>query len=238
MFSVKHKQNSLKRARLKFIIYLTTGVVLNGCAPVLIPMDKDALARLSDHPQVLAVHYLRPSPTPRSKSSHWLPTGTSPIGNAIGVGILLLQLAADNAGPPSDYCWDDPVTKVKERFVSSLNRRLELKNVRLVETPLADDDPEALRGSLESSVVIDFKTLACSLGSGEVQLGNYSGRARLLHLQDSKIAWQGECKVQTAREATSGLEHPRTRTNASPETADSDEFVDRCAEDLIAQFTQ
>ena len=110
------------------------GFVLEGCAPALIPMDKDALARLPHQSEILAGHHSRPAPRPRPQSSYWLPTSPHPIGNAIGVGILLLQLAANNAAAaPSDYCWNDPVTKVKERFTAALNDQFGLANVRVID---------------------------------------------------------------------------------------------------------
>lgn len=232
------KRDAVEKLPLKFTIFFAVGIFLGGCAPALIPMDKDALARLSSHSEIVAVHYSRPSPSPRSQSSYWLPTGASPIGNAIGVGILLLQLAADNAGPPNNYCWDDPVTKVKERFASTLNRELDLRNVRLVEEALSDDDPEALRSSLGPSMVIDFKTLECGRGAGAGQLEYYSARARLFFLQDFKVVWQGRCNVRARVDASSGLESAHRGSDAAPETANIEKVLEGCVEELIAQFTR
>lgn len=220
---------------------------VSGCAPALIPLEEQSLAQLRNHREILAIHYVRPPlrDTGESVGSEGPPAYVPPpahlgpeVGAAAVLGWLLISVieAASQAGgqPPQDYCWEDPIQQVKERFLSSLQRELGLTNLRAEQFGRSQDDPEQLREELGEIVVVDFKTLDCKRGSpegGPEQLTAYTARSRLVQLENSQILWQGMCEFSEVKQEDSLEGAPVTLKERSTEAV-----VHRCADQLVAQF--
>ena len=197
--------------------------------PTLIPLQKEELAQLKDQPEIHAIHYARPAPkdTTRGPGGPIVPMFQfGPRGAAVGIlaQLVIMGLVAavrSATGAPEDYCWDDPVLQVKDRFLVSLEAELGLKQIRVVRDPREDDDLEKLKAEFGSSLILDFKTTNCEVKEPD-QFIAYQARSRLIHLGDSKIIWQGVCGVEPGSEI--------------PKGSSVKEAADKCAKQLLAQF--
>ncbi len=164
-----HKKRSL------LLVLCMVLATAQACAPTLIMLQKEELAQLKDQPEIHAIHYARPAPkgTTRGPGGPIIPMFQfGPRGAAVGIlaQLVIMGLVAavrSAAGAPEDYCWDDPVLQVKDRFLVSLEAELGLKLNRVVQDPREDDDLEGLQAEFGSATIIDFKTIHCELAVGE-----------------------------------------------------------------------
>ena len=131
-------------------VFVSLALLLNGCAPALIRLDKEELARLKNQQEIVAVHYQLPPPQTGSPGSppHPSTIGGPPAASGAAMLVWLLLYAATSASSKASsdsHCWVDPITDLKDRFFSSLETEVGLKNIRSIQEPPAGDDVETLK---------------------------------------------------------------------------------------------
>lgn len=138
------------------------------------------------------------------------------------------------------YSLQDPVLRVKERFLSTLSVDFDLKNIRPVQGPLTDDRVPALKERFGQGVVIDFKTIKWDLLYYLTDWSHYriafSARARMVRLEDSKIIWQGVCDIVGKDRKTSPTLDELESNNGALLKVKLNGAADRCVEELLEQF--
>ena len=206
---------------------LLTLLLTCGCAPKLIKMEKSELARLHDGPEIQAIHYSSPPPE----------VGWSDPNPQSALHIFILPFELKDSHSKSKQVeglhLEDPVWRVKERVVPSLVTVVDLKRARLVREPLVDDDLDKLRAALGKGVVIDFKTIHWAVR--KAQRGNqieYSVRARILRLEDSKNLWQGVCEDTRSFDSFDEL----MAANGMLLKMKLNQSAEACAQEILAQL--
>ena len=196
-------------------------IVFYGCAPALIPMDKEELIQLKNLPEVDAVHYESPA-------------FLSDVGVYGVVGFTLM--AAKGKSIKETYKIEDPTLAVKARFVDNLISELKLIHVRLIDQPFRSDSLDDIRQAHTGRLLFDFKTIGWGTGirsgfSTDQYIG-YSVRGRLIRTEDSKVLWQGLCKFETPDIKRAAL----TENDGALLKGKLREAGDTCAADLWVQF--
>lgn len=199
-----------------------------GCAPRLIKLEPQELARVQRlEGEIRAVHY--------SPATLYVTGG---IGDFDPISLVLTIRATTWVRGLS---LEDPILRVKDRFVTALETEVGLKNLRTIPTPLGSDSLDHLRAELGKGVVLDFKTLTPPPAGGWALYAGifwstyaYSARARLIRLDDSRILWQGLCKISEKIPPLRVLEEDdgqafKTRIEESAVI---------CARQLIQQFSK
>lgn len=233
--NVRMSQNGCGRPNItvKLIRILLVPVIfllMYGCTPTLIKMEQEELIHLKDQPDIQAVHY------PPQNSFEFFRSGLT------GGGVLLTLIdAARGSKMAKDYSLTDPILKVKDRFLSSLDGHAGFKNIRSIQEPHESDDLEEVKRTFGTGVVIDFKTYAWGLSESASALMifreryyvTYWARTRMIRLADSKIIWQGFCKIEGQDQKALG---EFTANNGELLKVKLNEAADACAEQLLAQF--
>jgi hypothetical protein len=187
------------------------------------PMMGDELA-LSLQPQIHAVHH------ESQRSFSVQSTGYIVAAVLLPTPLVFLAASADGDGLKREYGLEDPVARMKQRLVSSLESSLKLTNVTAVSAPLLDDDIETLKRAFENGVVLDVRTVRWGIDNNR---GSYSARARLVRLADSSVLWEATCHDLVAGRAGA------TRTRAALVANNGEllkselrEAADACADQL------
>ncbi len=140
----------------------------------------------------------------------------------------------------------DPITLVETRFLRARQRELGLMTLPAPQL-IKNDSAETLREQLGADSVIDFKTERWSIGtiiSGGFSLEPiayriaYTGRARLVRLNDEKIVWEGTCTYEKDDSVTPKL-IPYDMTGSDQGVAVNasiQALADTCADYLWRQF--
>lgn len=177
---------------------LLLGLVLTyGCAsplPEQIIVKKVELHRLKDQEEIQAIHY--------SLATPGVFIGDLEPQSAAAIVLVPFELLREKrlSKRLNELSLEDPILRVKERFLAALDRAGVFKHVRLVQAPLVGDGLDELKAALGKGLVIDFKTTHWTIGNsvspdyGRVYGGIfYEARSRIVHLEDSMILWQGVC---------------------------------------------
>ena len=230
---------------------MALALMAQGCAPTLIQIDKQELARLKDQEDIQAVRYDLP-PRPdwdecNEKANVY--DKLSPIWGLLG-GALGGLLSATTALADVKDCLEraadrylDVSTQVKDRFVAEVSRQLGLQNVRSVPESLSSDDLDFLRQRFGTAMVLDFKVtsweLVTTASYWTAPRGSYqvptAMRARLLRLSDSSILWQQACKFRGTALDTSAEAQPLGEfVQLLSENVERE--AKGCADELVGQF--
>jgi hypothetical protein len=204
----------------------------SACAPAVVPLDKVELARLKGE-QIRVVTYQPPrflyqAPPPA------FGVGAPGVFNPV-TGSFSGRTAADPRGQvyAIDTSLEDPALRVKDVFIKGAAAELDPALLTETAEALADDDAQTLRKKFAGGAVLDFKTeswglLASSLVSLPYQM-IYAARARLLHLSDGRVLWQGQCRH--------GANLDEFKANSTPALKEKfTEAAESCAKQLLAQF--
>jgi len=168
----------------KAAMTLSMLTLLAACAGQLpAPMKGDELA-LSLQPQIHAVHH------ESQRSFSVQSTGYTVAAVLLPTPLVFLAASADGHGLKREFALEDPVARMKQRLVSSLESSLKLTNVTAVSAPLLDDDIETLKRAFENGVVLDVRTVRWGIDNNRAR---YSARARLVRLADSSVLWEATC---------------------------------------------
>lgn len=217
---------------------LSVLLLVSGCAPAMIAVDPGERLRLREQAEVRAIHYPPPS--------FFLVTkGMDRAGLFFGaLGAVGAMSAARSAGEKlrEAYSLQDPIIRVRDRFLSDLKPDLDLGTVGIVESPLDTDAPRTLRERFGDAVLFDFKTVGWGLGYHREDSSRYgvmhNVRARLIRLQGTKVLWQAQVlcsSLQKEAAANPTLGELKADEGAMLK-AKLDEAADQCARYLAAHF--
>jgi hypothetical protein len=225
-------QNPLRRWACHFSIALVLLAV--GCAPTLIPIDREEMARLQNETEIRVGTY----PPPRFLYQ-------APIHAFGGIGAFnpVTGGFVGGIGDPGNqvYAIDsplaDPVRQVMDVFLKGLAGHLGAARLIQIGEPFPDDEVKALAKKFGAGVVLDFQTTTWGLLSGysasrPYQIA-YLARARFLRLDAGRVLWQGQCQYD-GRYPEGNLDHFDT----SPAVLEKKfaAAADVCAKTLLAQF--
>ncbi len=228
------------------IVLMVVVIVSYGCAPALIPIDKEDLVRLKNQPEVVAVHY--ESPIFVYSGSDALPCFSllwgcpaSAFFGALGVdGRRLLK-------ERYKIEVEDPTPALKTKFLANLTLELKLSNLRPIDQALTSDGFNDIKKAYKGGMVFDFKTVAWRINDGGLIFSThdwwylrfhrgkyvwYLVGGRLMRTEDSKILWQGVCEFKTPDiERDTLIENDGALLKTKLQEA-----ADTCAADLWGQF--
>jgi len=173
--------------------------------------------------------------------------GTS-FGEGMGlvfgpVGMVTADLQAKSTGERvrARISLDDPVFRVRDRFLAGLAADLGIAQPSAQEV-FESDDIEVLRQELGSSgLVLDFRTLNWGIGATSNLVGankygvGYIGGARLIRLEESKILWKGLCMSGTRDDKKATLVTLQENDGALLKEWLA-EAAEVCADSLLSQF--
>lgn len=221
------------------IIVLTS--VICSCAPSMLPSEE--LTRLRQAPKVYAVHNpprlafaLFPEEGLKGESigKYFGPVGLiaggmSDLRAAQALGERLLQ----------EFGIQDPVLLVKAKSIALLAGE-NLNNIQAFDSILPEDDPARLRRTVDSSVIIDFKTIAWALVAQDKNPGHYvdayRARSRLIRVDDAKVLWEGECSIKTHDAMTAPTLAELTANQGALIKSLFQADADACAGEIVAKF--
>jgi hypothetical protein len=170
-------------------------MLISGCGGLSrITLDPGTREQLKSNREILVVHY------------H--PWTALPVHGAGG----FVEMAV---GATSTLPLEDPLLRVKDRFIHDVSAELGISSFRMIQEsrfskhiPAKGADIGELQKAFGTGMVIDFDTIAWQLtfvsrsfvSSDKTTYGlDYTVRARLIRLDDSKILWQGFCVIQRDR---------------------------------------
>jgi len=173
----------------KLFQVFSVALLIGGCiGPREITVDPEELNILKTEPEIRAVHYLP-----------W-------------ASLTVLQELPNfsyylNRGPwrkakfPVEF--EDPISKIQDRFVAGLTKELNLHNVRSIgeARPPSGDLYSPLKRTFGSGMVFDFETRYWRLYSSIYRnektnfMLTYAVRGRLIRVDDSNLLWKAICNV-------------------------------------------
>lgn len=201
-------------------------VLISGCAPALIKMEKEELDRLKSEGEIRAVHYPPASPFVSAVD----PEPVHPIYIVVWPWDLWVR-SPRMSRQVEELSLEDPVLRVMERFIPAVETALDLKNVRVIQEPIASGDLDQLRIAFGKGLLLDFKTIHWTIFTNEIR---YSAQSRLVRLEDSKSPWQGVCDVRHVNPSWSWDD--LMSAQGMPLKVKLNEAADICATQLVAQF--
>lgn len=221
--------------RLAAVVVGAVGLAaIAGCAPRLIGIDRDALLRLKDQPEIRVVRH----PPPGFDLGN---PGNTVLGSIFG-----LSGGSPVAGPQGTaeiaraFGLTDPARTVQDRFTASLAFELGLSSLRAVDEIAAGDGLDDLQKAFGTGVVLDLKTVRWGI-SPDPQFGtryrvDYAARARLIRVEEATVVWQGACDA-SEREAERGATLGElTADDAERLTEKFRDAAQACADELLGQI--
>ena len=209
-------------------------VLVAGCAPRLVGIDRDALLQLKDQPEIRVVRHPPPAfdlgnPGNTVLGSVFGLSGGAPVAGSQGTG-----------GITRAFGLTDPARTVQDRFTASLAFELGLSSLHPVDEVAAGDGLDDLRRAFGTGVVLDLKTIHWGL-SPDSKLWtryhvDYAARARLVRVEAATVVWQGVCDA-SGREAEPGTTLGElTADNAERLTEQFRDAAQACADELLRQI--
>ncbi len=206
------------RLRINPILGVLTLMFLAGCSTTRLPAPSEAISDLTGNAKVAVVHYdpeqfMIWTGEPKTRTTALSMFGL--IGAAIEGGMQQADAKEVGAKFISSAQLLDPITQVENRFIAAWQRELKLTAVG--GSHLAkNDSSQKLQQQFGEGYVIDFKTERWSVDP--IIVGgfsfetityrpSYTGRARLIRLDDQKTLWQGTCEYTKDDSLTPKLAH-------------------------------
>lgn len=229
------KENEMRKIKemnglLVFVLFL----LLSGCASTLIQMDKEERSRLNNQSDIQAVHY--PSSFSVRTPGKAIAGGGGALGAIFSLG--LYESAGDKMA--KEYALEDPALRVQSRFLSSLEKDLGIKNIRIVQESPSKDSIDDLKRTAGKGMVLDFKTTQWMLFYYPTDWSHYriaySARGRLVRLEEPKIIWQGTCEFIGQDPKTSPTMDELVANNGALLKQKINEAADACAEQFWSHF--
>jgi hypothetical protein len=225
------------------LIFLSTIAVFSyGCAPAILPHEE--LDRARGQHRIHAVHY-----PPRLAFSVFTKEGSKgeSIGKYFGpVGLIAGAMsdlrAAQTIGESllREYGIEDPVLLVKVKVTDALARQANFNNIRPVSVAIPNENPVDLKQTLDSGMVIDFKTITWMMQYTAQDPSQYTiayrAHSRLVRLDDGKVLWEGECSNRPQGLKTASTLEELTANQGSLLKARLQEEADFCADNLFARL--
>lgn len=214
------------------VLYLgiVTLVVLFGCSPNSVLMDKQTKDSLSAIQEIRVLYYESPTPL--------VPLG----GGAVVSGVLdVIATAAQTHRERLDNMGlVDPILHVKKGFLASMQTSLPRTTLSEVPRPLPDDDLENLKKELGQGYLLDFKTTKWGILNNAMQgysFAVYHSRARLVNLSEEKIIWQGVCYLAENDPIARPSIHDLEADNGALFKAYLGKLATSCVAELNRQFS-
>ncbi len=237
------------RMRLTPILAALTLVLLAGCSTTRIPAPSEAIADLTSNTKVAVVHYdpeqfMIWTGEPKTRTTALSMFGL--IGAAIEGGMQQTDAKEVGAKFISSTQLLDPITQVENRFVAAWQRELKLTAVGTSHL-VKNNSSQKLLQQFGEGYVIDFKTERWSVDpiiAGGFSFEtityrpSYTGRARLIRLDDQKTLWQGTCEYTKDDSLTPKLTHADILgdDHGVAVKAGIQTLADACADYLWRQF--
>ncbi len=231
--------NSVRLKLIPLLIALTT--IMSSCASRV--LSSEDLTRLRQAPKVYAVHnpsrlgfalFPEEGLNGESIGKYFGPVGLiaggmSDLRSAQTLGERLLQ----------EYSIQDPVLLVKAKSIALLARE-NINNIQAFDSTLPEDNSARLKQAVDSSVIIDFKTITWVLQSLNKNPRHYAdayqARSRLIRVEDGKVLWEGECSIKTHDAATAPTLAQLTSNQGALLKSLFQADADACADEIVAQF--
>lgn len=209
-----------------------------------IPMEPLLINDLKNAPEILAIHYDRYRNADVFFASPQQPDHLRQF---------LAKLEAKTA---------NPLSAVKDQFLSSISNTFGIHNVRVVEEPRfsktitnphafywsvrktirsTEDDLNQLKRTFREGVAVDFYTHKWWLIPYPKDEAHYrfvySVEARLVRIEESDVLWKGVCNIVEENPAEQRLTLYELMSNALALKDGIAKAAEECAADLIFQFT-
>lgn len=237
--------------RMKFtpILGVLTLVSLTACGTTHTPAPSEAISDLASKTKISVVHYEPEQFTIWTGERKLRSTALGMFG-LIGASIDAGMQAADAKEAGAKFIsasqLTDPITLVETRFLIAWQRELGLMTIPAPQL-ITNDSIRNLQKQLGADYVVDFKTerwsidpiISGGLSSEPIAYRTaYTGRARLIRLNDEKIVWEGTCKYEKDDSVTPKLT-PYDITGGDQGVAvkaSIQVLADTCADYLWRQF--
>jgi hypothetical protein len=205
-------------------------VALVGCAPKPILMDQQAKESLSAIQEIKVVYYRSPTLL--------VPPTAAPVPLfAYAIADSADRTHRERLGKSSGV--DDPILKVKDGFLPSMQTSLPKAILSEISHPLPNDDMEDLKKELGQGFLLDFKTTRWGIINNMWQVYSYvvyQGRARLVDISGEKILWQGVCDLEEKDLTTRPSIHDFEADNGTLFKEYLAKLATSCVKELNKQF--
>jgi hypothetical protein len=167
-------------------------VLFSACSPQIVKIDQATRESIKEISRIKVIYYSPPE--------LWMPFSQAGPLPAFGVlGEVLAPQKVEGSQVIKAYDVQDPVIRVRDKFFSSISKQLKLNTLSLLEEPLAEDTPDKLKTKFPQDTIFDFKTTMWGISTDPFQGYHYvlyHARGRLIQFPESKIIWQGICRVE------------------------------------------
>ena len=222
------------------LVILLLSMMGQGCAPSLVPIDRNELGQLKDQPLIHVVHYSSPSLSAGTATSD---AGLA-LGGLMGAGVGIAIQRAEGEKLKAQCSLEDPSIRIRESVTDRLSAEMGITNFRLLPERLESDELSALGTKCGNELVMDFKTDNWTLfpepgtqWTTRRYLLVYSIRGRLIRLQDSRVMWLGYCKLNEYEAGSTGVTWDELIANdCASLKAKIGHAVDMCAQGLTDQL--
>lgn len=140
----------------------------------------------------------------------------------------------------NEYALEDPALRLQSRFLSSLEKELGIKDIRIFQKSPSGESIDELKGMIGKGMVLDFKTTQWMLFYYPTDWSHYriayAARGRLVRLEEPKIIWQGTCEFIGQDPKTSPTMAELVANNGALLKQRINEAADACAEQLWSHF--
>ena len=174
-------------------IILIVLAILAGCAPKSIQMDQAARESLSGVQEIKVLYYEPPD----------LQVPSNPVPKiffgAIGGAVAAVVVQSRGQQMVKEYGLSDPMIRVKNGFVLSVQALFNKANLTEVTSPHKEDNLDKLKVEFHQGLFLDFKTTKWGILTHQLQGYHYvayQGRARFVQIPEEKVIWQGVCDLE------------------------------------------
>lgn len=235
-------KTKLHRLLLLIAILFSGGCASTDLAPI--KMEKGGLEKLKNQSNVIAIRY-KPSPFRLVTEGTTMASGIGvlfgAVGGAISAGVTINKIESAGQEMVENYSLQDPVLMVKEQILGVLNTDHGMHNMHAVPETMVEENFDLLRKQYGAGIIIDFMTVNWGLGFFPFDRSHYRTplfvRSRVVDLKDSKVLWQGACRVMEEKTDSSPNLDEVKADNGALLKAKLSEAAKICAADLLTQFS-
>jgi hypothetical protein len=234
------------KTKLHRLLFLIVFLFSGGCASTdlaPIKMEKGGIEKLKNQSTVIAIHY-KPSSFRLVTVDTTMASGIGvlfgAVGGAISAGVTNNKIESAGQEMVENYSLQDPVLRVKEQILGGLNTNHGVNNIHAVPETMVEENFDLLRKQYGTGILIDFMTVNWGLGFFPFDRSHYRTplfvRSRLVDLKDSKVLWQGSCRVMEEKTDSSPDLDEIKAENGALLKKKLIAAADICAKEIIAQF--
>ena len=166
------------------IAAVSSMLLIAACAGQQARLSPENRDSLSSESQIYAVHH-------KSLTGFTYESTGYVLAGVFFTPLVAIAQAGEGVGLVNELKLEDPVLRVEDRLVKTLQERFKVSNVSVAANPPKNDQVASIVQAYPTGVVLDVRTMKWGVDNARAI---YKARARLIRSSSSTIVWQATCK--------------------------------------------